>query len=402
MAADFTAQVWGGERIYMVGFGRAKTGDPHMDYPDVDDIGFTDDAHAAEHGPIVNAVTGDPAVKVRFHRVEISNSAKLYLVSTDPTVARITHPAGGLLSNDRSQNFTFASGNAAGRAAIEVRYNYTDGPVIGRLYVQVNLRVNVLLRLHLVTTVAGNGHTNPFLGVTATTSADRHAAMKKLFRSINHIWVPHGVFLQVEDTMYDKAWTAAALGTAVYPPPDANLNQAGATDPDRSALRVNVFFIPVFSSAATVAFATSVNWAKTTLSYFPAGAPAATRHLANHVMVRTSGLADTHAVAHELGHYFNLCAIDGARPWAYHSCADTKVANDNQKIRDDSVTRRRIMYPYVGLPQMATKTYRNNVGYGNLKPGDLVSSRRLSQDVTLDEVARATAVISNGANLYAP
>jgi hypothetical protein len=65
-------------------------------------------------------------------------------------------------------------------------------------------------------------------------------------------------------------------------------------------------------------------------------------------MVRTSGLADTHAVAHELGHYFNLCAIDGARPWAYHSCADTKVANDNQKIRDDSVTRRRIMYPYVG------------------------------------------------------
>jgi hypothetical protein len=51
---------------------------------------------------------------------------------------RITHPAGGLLSNDRSQNFTFASGNAAGRAAIEVRYNYTDGPVIERLYVQVN------------------------------------------------------------------------------------------------------------------------------------------------------------------------------------------------------------------------------------------------------------------------
>ncbi|HMD38490.1 MAG TPA: hypothetical protein VKH15_04365, partial [Candidatus Acidoferrum sp.] len=216
------------------------------------------------------------------------------------------------------------------------------------------------------------------------------------------IWVPYGIFLKVDDTIYDKAWSVAALGTAVYPPPDANLNQAGATDPQRSSGRVNVYFIPAFSSAGTVAFATSVNWAKTTLSYFPAGAPAATRHLANHVMVRTMGLADTHAVAHELGHYFNLCAIDGAEPWAYHSCADTKVASDNQKIRDDSVTRRRIMYPYVGLPKMNTKKYRNNVGYGDVKPGDLVSSRRLSQDVTLDEVARATTVVSNGANLYAP
>jgi hypothetical protein len=270
------------------------------------------------------------------------------------------------------------------------------------LYVQVNDRVNIRLRLHLVTTVGGTPHGATFLGATANTSADRHAEMRKLFKGINHIWVPYGVFFQVDNAMFDKVWSNAALGTAVYPPPDPNLNLAGATDPDRSANHVNVFFIPAFSSASTVAFAISVNWAKITGSSFPVGAPAANQHLANHVMVRTSGLADTHAVAHELGHYLNLCAIDGNRPWAYHSCADTKVANDNQKIRDDSVTRRRVMYPYVGLPQMGTKTWRNNVGYGNLKVGDLVSSRQLSQDVTLGEVTRARVVVGNGANLYAP
>jgi hypothetical protein len=123
MSADFTAQVWGGERIYMVGFGRAKTGAPHMDYPDIDDIGYTDDAHAAEHGPIVNAITRATATKVRFHRMEISTSARLYLVSTDPSVVRLTDPASGLLGNHRSQNVTFATGATPGRAAIEVHYN---------------------------------------------------------------------------------------------------------------------------------------------------------------------------------------------------------------------------------------------------------------------------------------
>jgi len=136
----------------MVGFGRAKTGAPHMDFPDPDDIGFTDDAHNAENGPIVNAITRAAGTQVRFHRMEISTAARLYLVSTDTALVRITHPAHGLLGSVRSQNFTFVTGPNPGRAAIEVHYHWPDGPVIGRLYVQVNQRVNIRLRLHLVTT----------------------------------------------------------------------------------------------------------------------------------------------------------------------------------------------------------------------------------------------------------
>lgn len=399
---DFRAQVWGGERIYMVGFGRAKTGAAHMDFPDPDDIGFTDDAHTSEHGPIVNAITRAAGTQVRFHRMEISTSARLYLVSTDPVLVRITHPAHGLLGNVRSQNFTFVTGPNPGRAAIEVRYKWPDGPVIGRLYVQVHERINIRLRLHLVTDVAGNHHGAVFLGGAANTLAARHTAMRRLFNGVNHIWVPYGIFFESEAAFFDKVWDAAALGTAVYPPPNENLHRAGALDADRSATRVNVYFVPDFADASTVAFARSVHRARLLGLSFPVGAPAATQHLSNQVFVRTNGAAPASALAHELGHYLDLCAIDGAAPWAFHSAADQKVASNDQKIRDDSVTRRRLLYPYISLPAMATKAWRNNVGYGNQITGAMVSSRQLAQDVTLDETSRARTAAGTGANLYAP
>jgi len=78
---DFTTRVWNGERIYMVEFGRAKTGSPHMKFPDVDDIGFQDDGQPNEHGQVVSTMNGLTDVRVKFHRAEISRSAPLYLVS---------------------------------------------------------------------------------------------------------------------------------------------------------------------------------------------------------------------------------------------------------------------------------------------------------------------------------
>jgi len=399
---DFTALVWGGERIYMVAFSRAKNGDAHMDFPDPDDIGFTDDAHNDEHGPIVNAITGAAGTQVRFHRMEISTSAKLYLVSTNPGLVRISNPADGLLTNARSQNFTFVTGKSGGRAALEVHYNWPDGPVIGRLYVQVNERINIRLRLHLVTTVAGHAHGATFLGGAAANPADRHKAMTRLFNGVNHIWVPFGVFFQSEGRVFDTAWDAAALGTATYPPANNDLHRAGALEPNRSSTRVNVYFVPDFADPSTVAFARSVHRARLIGVAFPVGAPAASQHITNQVFVQTNLPANADALAHELGHYLDLCAIDGAAPWAFHSTADTKIAGNDQKIRDDSVTRRRLLYPLDALGAMAAKTWRNDVGYGNLVVGTMISARQLAQDVSLAETGRARTAAGAAANLYAP
>src|SRR5205807_1118225 len=114
---DFRTTLWTGERVYTVDFGRAKTGGAHRRFPDVDDIGYHDDAFAAEHGPIISAMASQQRVTVRFHRTEISAGARLFAVSSDTGVVNITSPAGGLLVADRSQNIEFTAGNAAGRAA---------------------------------------------------------------------------------------------------------------------------------------------------------------------------------------------------------------------------------------------------------------------------------------------
>lgn len=399
---DFTAHVWGGERIYMVKFGRARSGPPHMDFPDPDDIGFTDDAHTSENGPIVNAIQGAAGTQVRFHRMEISLAARLHIVSSDPALVQIIDPPHGLLRNVRSQNFKFTTGHSSGRAAIEVHYEWPNGPIIGRCYVQVNEKKNIRLRLHLVTSVAGHAHGAVFLGGSPGTLAQQHTAMQRMFNIVNHEWVPYGIFFESEGAFFDKTWDAAALGTATYPPPNDNLHRAGALDADRSDSRVNVYFVPDFASANTVAFARSVHRATTLGFKFTVGAPAASQHLSNQVFVRTKGAAPPWALAHELGHYLDLCAIDLAAPWAFHSTADHKVAPSNdQKIRDDSVTRRRLLYPYISLPSMTAKRWRNDVGYGHLVTGCMVSARQLSQDVSLDEVTRARAVASAAGSLYA-
>ena len=208
-----------------------------MDYPDPDDIGFTDDAHTSENGPIVNAITGAAGTQVRFHRMEISNSAPLYLVSSDPSTVRIIHPSNGLLGNVRSQNFTFVTGRSAGRATIEVRYKWTDGPVIGRLYVQVNERVNIRLRLHLVTEVNGHHHGTVFLGGSANNVGARHTAMGRFFNAVNHIWVPYGLYFQTEGVFFDKVWDATALATANYPP--ANEETCTERAPSMPTVRIH-------------------------------------------------------------------------------------------------------------------------------------------------------------------
>jgi hypothetical protein len=125
---NFQTTVWNGERIYMVDFGRGRTGLPHRRFPDVDQCGYHDSANGAEHGPITSAMVGQTRVTVNFHRTEISTGATLHAVSTDTNLVRITSPARGQLTANRTQAIQFTAGANPGRAAIEIRYHWADAP----------------------------------------------------------------------------------------------------------------------------------------------------------------------------------------------------------------------------------------------------------------------------------
>jgi hypothetical protein len=71
-------------------------------------------------------------------------------------------------------------------------------------------------------------------------------------------------------------------------------------------------------------------------------------------------------------------------------------------LRDDSVTRRRILYPFSSLLKCSTFPWRNDVGYGDLERGSFLTYRRLpaEQDVTFAESTRARDAAKDRANFY--
>jgi len=394
---DFTTRVWNGERIYMVEFGRAKTGSPHMKFPDVDNIGFQDNGQPNEHGPVMSIMNGLKDVRVQFYRAEISRSAPLYIVSTDPTVAKITGPASGQLGSDLAQTIKF-SALAAGRAAFEVRYQWQDGPVLGRLYVQVYQRKNIALRLHLVT-VNGAGNPTNFFGKNCPHLADQQARLKWFIQQVNHTWIPHGIYLQPEATIYNTVWGAAQIGSASVSPTYNELVMGGALSPNRSAASINVYVLGQWTMGTTMALGVPVKWAKQQNLLYPvAPGPGVVQHLSNAVYLRSSQFVEPVIVAHEFGHYMELCSLaNNGAVQQWHSTGDS--VGGNPGVRDDLVSRRRMMYPIVSL-QASSFPWRNDVGYGAGKTGGFISYRTLAQDITLGESSRARNAAAGG-NFYA-
>jgi hypothetical protein len=390
---DFTTQVWSDERVYMVEFGRAKTGPPHMKFPDLDNIGFQDDAYASEHGPIISSMAGLSDIRVKLFRTEISTSAELHIVSANPTVAKVTLPKDGKLSAAREQIIKFSAG-LSGRTALEVRYKWADGPVIGRLYVQVYPRRNVPIRLHLVT-VNGAGNPDNFFGASCPTLARKQARLRWFIQQVNHTWIPHGIYLQPEATIYQSAWAAAQIGSASVSPTYNEMVMGGALSPNRSPASLNVYVMGQWTAGTMMALGIPVRWARQQNLLYPA-APGVgvVQHLSNAVYLRSSAFVEPVIVAHEFGHYMELCSLaanGSVQQW--HSTGDTVGGAPGS--RDDLVSRRRVMYPIVAL-MPPSFPWRNDVGYGVGKTGGFLTHRQLIQDITMQESTRARSATAGG------
>ena len=190
---DFKTTIFRNERVYMVDFVRAISGRANRQFPDVDNTGYQNRDVPAEHGPIVSAMVQQERVTVAFLRTEISETAKLFAVSLDPAVMTIINPGGtGLLQGARRQNIEF-NAVAEGRTAIEIRYNWQDGPVIGRLYVQVYSRLEIRMFIQLLEKVKSRPQPRRLLGKDCPTDRDAVSWIEQLFELANDTWMPHGI-----------------------------------------------------------------------------------------------------------------------------------------------------------------------------------------------------------------
>ena len=385
---QFKTTVWGGERIYMVDFSRARTGPPHRRFPDIDRHGYHDSAHPSEHGPIVSASTTQEGVTVLFHRTEISTTAALFAVSSNTGVLQITKPTtDGRLSSDRSQPIQFTAGANEGRAVIEIRYKWPDGPVIGRLYVQIYTPFQVLMQLHLVT-VNGLGHASSFLGANCPNWEAKDRQIRKLIDGANEIWLPHGIVLAVDGPMVNTTWTQDQVPSGNHSLSDDECLQAGALSPQRLYDHVNVYLIPKTTGKAA-AFGISVPFAKQNDLTFPKFLRPDARNLANGLYIFTSLAHTGQSIAHEMGHCMSLTRLNAApNDIQGHSTGDS---TGGKQVRDDSVTRRRVMYPETSLRNASAAAWRNDTGYGPGQMGGFVTYRQLpeAQDITFQESQRA-------------
>ena len=109
--------------------------------------------------------------------------------------------------------------------------------------------------------------------------------------------------------------------------------------------------------------------------------------------------AGGNVMAHEMGHYMSLCTLDShGAARQFHSTGDS---DGGDQVRDDSITRRRVMYPMVTLKDAGPHTWRNDTGYGPHHVGALITHRMLpdAQDFTFQESQRARDSIRT--NFYA-
>ncbi|HEY3835504.1 MAG TPA: hypothetical protein VGL72_02990 [Bryobacteraceae bacterium] len=389
----------------MVDFGRAIDGPADKRFPDVDRVGYHDEASPDEHGPITSSTVGLDEANVKFHRTEISLNAKLYAVSSNPAILEIRRPSAGLLPYARSAFITFKP-LKAGRAAIEVRYNWLDGPVLGRLYVRIYDPLTVNVMVHLVEidhTDAKGDRTNQklpdqFLGADCRDRDSRLERAKFVIYGANAIWNPHGIVFSIHDGS-DSVWSEKELGEApinLYNLDKQSIKTAGALSTGRSKSHVNFFCVPArFGNTAAftvpgISAAANPRQFAVTVSDQPLSmsgiyVDALYTYTGNDIFMLDR------TIAHELGHYMTLVSRDGG-----HSTDDDRN-NFGIAFRDDSVTRQRLLYPEGNLTQLDKTPWRNDVGYGYLNAGALVTHRALppAQDVTLEESSRARASINH-------
>jgi hypothetical protein len=409
--ADFKIKIWDNERIFMIDFGRAPAKrHPAKRCPDIDNAGYTDEAKPMEHGPIVSARLGQPKVNVQFYRTEISTKARLYVIAADNNqTIRITNPAKGELPATRATPISFRPVKQ-GRTSIDIHYHWPDGPVIGRLYVDVRRVININVRAHIVT-LNGNPHANNFLGevapATMTAAQHQQKRIRDLIDGTNQVWEPQGLFLDLRETV-NSAWTNATLGGD--PNGTTRVMHAMAHSPNRSSTRLNVYIVNGNSFAPQLGFwglGPPIAWAVATGRRWP-NTPAG--RVGSGIVIDTNRPITGTILAHEFGHVFSLCSIVTAGANAgnvlqWHTKGDTAGPGNTAGplSRDDIITRRRLMYPYVKL-ETSNNAWRNNVGYGaknGTNMGALLLQRQAARDITFEESKRAYNYCLILNNLYA-
>jgi hypothetical protein len=321
-------------------------------------------AHSdSTRGAMVSIGEGD-VVNIKVLREDIDDAANLFVSSTRPDVVAIVGDLGqkqplasdGIFQAKGIKDLK-SSGEQNFAVAIQVHVDSLDGPVIGEMEPHVFQFQDLRIVAHLVT----------INGVGTTRSAQD---FKDLVDEANVIWRATGIRF-----LYDPTETKANIVTGFKQD-----GTVGALD-DNLALQdqeqSRVYHLSPDLNAINVYCVQAIE------SDSPGAKVMGETHDVDFIADAGIGviLSDQAAdksgrvLAHELGHFLDLT----------HADEDGKFHH----IRDDIWTENRLMWFGVLLdpiqlsdppPANPQPGYRTDIGYGLLRPGDLIDLKHLAND----------------------
>lgn len=357
---------------------------PYSLTPEIDDRGFIQRPTMGQNinGPVVTMVS-DAKFCVQLRRVAISNDAELEaVVSSGATSLTINTP--NPLPKIKKVVLKLSAKNK-GNTKIEIKCKHASGTVvIARLYIIVLEKITLNVRPYWLT--IGKKRVDGTI-INKISPLGRKKAWKYVFRRVNQIWKPYGIFFNF------KAFLEKTV--ALSTPGQLSKNAAGQLKPEFDKIvndvaaaknAINVFIVKEVQDYVGIAFTTS-------FGAWPNGI----------VLEKNSrGLvAAANDLAHELGHMLSLANLGTPTSPKYNAIhADDDPSSANKK--EDRWSLKKLMYSYNPYnPTRPSDTWVQDVGYGRHLRGAMVTVRDLSNDNDTDgECKRARDYAASDARVY--
>jgi len=342
--------------------------------PEPDNRGFVPHSSGSAVLPIgldeAVALAARPESRVRLIRVDMETAGTLFVTSANPAVLAVTSPASGSALPSTQEMLIKLRPVASGTTHLEVRFGSASGPIIHRLQVVVNPLIDVRTVGH-VPTINGAPFIDPATGAPfAATSNRSDASIRALIATANVIYFPYGIRF-VLDAVIDRAGVLNGFKNQGMVDDLSNeFNRATALN--RVANVVNAYFVPQIADGTaanpinrTAGVATSAITDSVSFGLFVAD-------------FTTSG----QVIAHESGHLLNVVNDPTNEFLHINTKADPAIPGTGRVVRDDIVSRRRLMYAFTNFLPDPNRAYRDDVGYTPLTPGGMLSIKQLDNDKT--------------------
>jgi hypothetical protein len=360
-----TLQVHKSRRVVPLRWKRARHGDPHRHFPDVDDRGY----RSTEFSPIVGILQGKEAV-VRVERELVEDGAELFVTSSNTAKVSIVDPADGKLPATKIMDVKLkgVAGADPEEVQVAVRFGTKTGPVVARLLARCYTRRRVVVTPHVVT-IAGPG------GVGGVASTANVAAIMEL---VIAIWRHAGVEFQVGATVNDNVTFATAGILSDNPFPGEIATLLGTNHVPNT---INAYFVPQIGTGGVLGY----GFSRPSSVTFGTGNPGI-------ILGDRTAAGDVHDtpwagndLAHECGHFFQLWHPNNQQP---------------PKEREDTWARRMLMHNYNTQPKQKKQAWKDDTGYGQLngfaRRGCLITHKHIDHIATDNECATSRAAILAG------